>query len=122
MKELLVAAILTTCAVSAMAEWTYIYEGKESYSYLDFRTIQRNGAMRRVWMLIDLKEHPNASVNSIKAKLQFDCVKKTGENLHSISLSKRMAEGVIVHEITPMGIFEINTDDEIRAAFDIVCK
>ncbi len=65
--------LLLACAVPAAAEWTRVYENKEAVSYVDPPTIRKEGELRRVWRLQDLKQAGPKGERSIRALMQVDC-------------------------------------------------
>ena len=92
--RLVLLFLLTSVSVPASAEWVKFAEGGDGVSYyLDPATIRRNGSLRRVWILQDLKQRDQEGEMSRRALEEFDCKEERYKILSSSTHSEKMAEG-----------------------------
>jgi hypothetical protein len=65
--------LLTLVAAPAWAEWVKVEESNIANFYIDPATIRKDGNMRRVWMVRDLKERNKAGERSNRFLGEYDC-------------------------------------------------
>ena len=117
MKKLFLVGLMML-AGSAWAEWVMYTksENKEATHYFDPATIRKDGNMRRVWQLHDLRERNTAGVMSYRARMEYDCKQERSRYLSASTHSEPMAGGKVLdtmgwsndwEEIAPETVTEI---------------
>ena len=81
-KAVLLALMLVTG--SAWAEWVNVGGSNMFNSYIDPATIRKDGNLRKVWSIQDLKQRYKNGEMSRRAKEEYDC---QGERSRLLSLS-----------------------------------
>jgi hypothetical protein len=97
MKKLLLTlltALMLTGA--AWAEWEKIAENDFAEYYIDRATIRKDGNLRRVWRLQDLKQRDKDGVLSRRFRAEYDCKQERDRILSFITHSEPMADGTIL--------------------------
>jgi hypothetical protein len=93
---------LLIAAVPASAEWVKVgkpdssFFSRESAYYIDPATIDKNGNLRRVWQIHDMKEKGSQGERSILESVEYDCAAKRMRTLKATGKSQRMARGEII--------------------------
>lgn len=93
MKKIIIACLLATSAASAFAEWTRVGENDEGIYYIDYETIRKDGSLRKVWLVQDLKQRDENGEMSRRLRMEYDC---NGERWRAASYSghsQSMASG-----------------------------
>ena len=96
MKTLLLALLLVTG--SAWAEWVMVARHDTFDKYIDPETIRKDGNLRRVWEIDDLKQRGKSGELSFRFRTEYDCKQ---ERLRMLSLNARsgpMAGGESIHQ------------------------
>ena len=92
MKKLFLVSLMML-AGSAWAEWV-MYSQRESVTYYyDSATIRKDGNMRRVWVLYDLRERYKEAEMSYRTQYEFDCKQERVRFLAASAHSEPMAGG-----------------------------
>ena len=92
MKKLLLVGLMML-AGSAWAEWV-MYSQRESVTYYyDSATIRKDGNMRRVWELQDLRKRHKDGETSYRTQYEFDCKQERVRFLAASGHSEPMAGG-----------------------------
>ena len=92
MKKLFLVCLMML-AGSAWAEWV-IYETTDTNTfYYDPTTIRKDGNMRRVWVLYDLRERYKEAEMSYRTQYEFDCKQERVRFLAASAHSEPMAGG-----------------------------
>jgi hypothetical protein len=73
MKNIVLACLLATSAASAVAEWTKVGASDDISFYIDLQTISKDGNLRKVSQVLDLKRLEEYDAMSSLIKLEFDC-------------------------------------------------
>ncbi len=90
----LVAALLA--GTLARAEWVLFAETSRSVVYLDQATLRKEGNLRSVSVLTDLKSQGPSGQRSMRTLYEYDCEKKQSRGLSISSHSGPMATGEII--------------------------
>ena len=79
---------LAIISQGAYAEWSLIRESANSYHYVDKATLSRDGEVRRIWWLMNLKPQlvSVAGVSSIVGYAEINCESRQSRTLESTSL------------------------------------
>ena len=95
MKKLFLVCLLML-AGSAWAEWVMYSKSEKSTFYYDPATIRKDGNMRRVWELHDLRMRRNNGVISRRMRQEYDCKEERYRFLFVSGHSEPMAKGEIL--------------------------
>ena len=94
--RLVLCLLLTLAATPAWAEWVKVSETDGNFFYIDPATIRRDGNLRKVWTINDLKQRHKDGTMSRRALYEFEC-KEERHRLLSISAhSDPMASGKVL--------------------------
>ena len=96
-------ALLMLATTPAWAEWVKVDETDEVVIYVDPATIRKDGNLRRIWEMQDLKARDLDGSLSRRALSEYDCKE---ERLRLLSLSThsgQMAMGKIIITVSPSG-------------------
>ncbi len=88
--------LLTLATAPAWAEWTKVGETAGSVHYLDAATISKDGNLRRVWEIQDLKAHLPTGEVSRRAMSEYDCTEQRFRTLSVTDFMGPMATGEIL--------------------------
>jgi len=113
MKKLFLVCLMML-AGSAWAKWV-MYEGSEEATfYFDPATIRKDGNMRRVWSVSNLRERKIDGTMSYRMRNEYDCKQERHRLLSVSTHSEPMAGGKVLvtageyewEEVAPMTISE----------------
>ena len=90
------ALSLLLAAAPVRAEWVRVGETEAAVHYIDAAMIRRDGNLRRVWTVQDMKETDPAGVRSIRALEEYDCLTGRFRYLSLTAHSAPMAGGEVV--------------------------
>lgn len=90
------ALSLLLAAAPAWAEWVKVGETDAAVHYIDAATIRRDGNLRRVWTVQDMRDTDPAGVRSIRALEEYDCRTERFRYLSLTAHSAPMAGGEVV--------------------------
>lgn len=96
MKKYIFAMILMLTSTALMAEWKVISINEESTTYVDTKTIRRNGSQVKMWTLRDYQIPQNegsGSYYSSKNQMVFDCKNESFKILGYYDYSGNMGNG-----------------------------
>ena len=94
--------LLLMVAVPAGAEWVKVGKPdnsfflRESAYYIDPTTIDKDGNLRKVWQIHDMKEKGSQGERSLLESVEYDCAAKRMRTLKATGKSQRMARGEII--------------------------
>ena len=91
--RLVLCLLLTLAAAPAWAEWVKVSENVRSVYYIDPATIRRDGNLRRVWEIEDLKERGKGGEMSRRSLNEYDCKEERSRILSISAHSDPMAGG-----------------------------
>ena len=92
MKKLFLVCLMML-ASSAWAEWVMYEESDSATHYFDPATIRKEGNMRRVWVLQDLRKRGQYSEMSRRYRSEYDCKNERWRILTISEHSEPMAGG-----------------------------
>jgi len=88
---LLILLLFLTCP--AWSAWAIVNETKEFNLYVDPSTVRKDGALRKVWEIMDFKLSSSEGYMSILYKKEYDCKEERLRLLAISSHSESMAGG-----------------------------
>ena len=121
MKKLFLVCLMMLTG-SAWAEWVRYAESEEATFYFDPATIRKEGNMRRVWAIQDLRKPDKGGEMSVRVRNEYDCKNERSRTLGLSTHSEPMAGGTVLvtaGEASPWREVPPNTPSEIM--FKIVC-
>ena len=95
MKKLFLV-VLMMLACSAWAEWVMYFEAKTITYFYDPATIRKDGNMRRVWRVQELKQRTADGEKSRRMRIEYDCKEGTDRLLSLTWYAKNMRQGDVV--------------------------
>ena len=121
MKKLFLACLMML-AGSAWAEWVMYFETKTITYYYDPATIRKDGSMRRVWRIQQLKQRIADGEKSRRMRIEYDCKEERYRILSASIHSEPMAEGKVIYSENKDNIWTvIPAASAAEAMFKIVC-
>lgn len=91
--RLVLCLLLTFAAAPAWAEWVEVSETDNSIYYIDPATIRKDGNLRRVWTIQDLKQRHKDGEMSRRGLYEYDCKEERFRILSISEHSDPMARG-----------------------------
>ncbi|MGZ5785781.1 MAG: surface-adhesin E family protein [Ramlibacter sp.] len=88
--------LLVLVSASAGAEWVLVDENDERRAYVDFGSIRKEGDLRRVWGVQDLKNQGPRGEMSELALSEWDCKEGRRRQVSSMLFAKGMTTGKLV--------------------------
>jgi hypothetical protein len=85
---------------SASAEWVEVAESKAGFTYIDPTTIRKDGNLRKVWEIQELKWRHKEGELSRRARLEYDCKNERRRLLSFSTHSVPMASGMSLYQST----------------------
>jgi len=106
---------LLVAATPAWANWMKVDEDDDRAIYIDLAGIVKNGNLRKVWKLQDLKKEGSLGEKSSRSYWEVDCAMQSARLLENSLYSGPMASGKILaskgagdwHNIEPRSVGEI---------------
>ena len=96
MKKLFLVCLMML-AGSAWAEWVVYAESEQTTFYFDPATIRKEGNMRRVWVLQDLRKPDKVGGEmSVRARMEYDCKNERIRTLGLSTHSEPMTGGTVL--------------------------
>jgi len=125
MNKLINALLIALLFVSgsASAGWVEVAESKVLSLYIDPTTIRKDGNLRKVWEIQDLKQRNKDGELSRRARIEYDCKNERSRPLSLTTFSEPMANGMSLFQSRA----ESNQWDDIpprslaEAVLKIVC-
>lgn len=112
--------LLVACPV--WAEWIVIGVTSNAVFYIDRATIRKNGDLRRVWVIQDLKQRDSDGVMSRRVLEEYGCKEKRRRILEISVHSERMAGGHNLDtDSTPSEWERIAPGVTAEGIFGVVC-
>lgn len=96
MKRLFLTLLLAAMSGGVIAEWVKVSETEDEVVYIDPTTIRKDGNLRRVWELQDLKQRDKDGEMSRRAFIEYDCKEDRLRILSLSTHSKSMALGRVI--------------------------
>ena len=121
MKKLFLVCLMML-ASSAWAEWV-MYDWNDTTTYFyDPATIRKEGNMRRVWVLQDLRKRGQYSEMSRRYRSEYDCKNESWRIISRLNHSERKATGETLYSNSSAGDWSDIPPDTISATIlNIVC-
>lgn len=88
--------LLAVAASPAFSELIPVGETAAAVNYVDPSQIRKDGDMRGVWVVLDLKKSTAAGAKSIRALHEFDCREARFTTLASFDHAEPRASGKII--------------------------
>jgi hypothetical protein len=126
MKGLLLAPVFFCFTQSALAEWVKLGELDDATLYTDITKFYKNGNVRRVWFLEDLKaqhEGRKVGIRSIVYSEEYDCKARTYRKLSVDAFSVHMAdskESLSLNKTHPL--ISIEPDTKLNSLLEVFCR
>jgi len=95
MKKLFLIGLMML-ASSAWAEWVMYSKNESETFYYDPATIRKDGNMRRVWELQDLRMRRKNGDMSVRMRIEYDCKQESYRFLGLSGHSEPMAGGAVL--------------------------
>ena len=92
-KRLILCLLLALAAVPAWAEWVRADETDSAITYIDPATIRKDGNLRRVWEIQNLKQRHKHGEMSRRGLFEYDCKDERSRILSFSTHSDAMARG-----------------------------
>lgn len=96
--------VLWLCAVAALpaqAMWVTLTRNEAATVYIDSAAIVKVGALRRVWLVYDLREVDASGQRSVKSQVEYDCGESTYRTLSASTHSAPMGQGPVLKAMPP---------------------
>ena len=118
--------ILFTCLLIATnlayADWVNVGESAEATIYIDPDSIRKDGDMRKVWGIQEMKERDSEGERSRRFREEYDCAGGRKRFLSATTHTDTMAGGKILVTITePSPWADIRPGTVAEDALKIVC-
>ena len=85
---------------TASAEWVQIGETDSSNFYIDPATIRKDGNLRKVWEITDLKQRSKDGAMSVRVRTEYDCKNERFWTMSLSDHSEPMAGGETLNSFT----------------------
>jgi len=72
-RKALLLPLLLLATGSAWAGWEKVSTTAEDTAYVDRATIRKDGNLRKVWEITDLKQRDTTGAMSVRARFEYDC-------------------------------------------------
>ena len=121
MKTIFLAALILL-ASSAHADWAKMGETDEGGFYIDTASVLRDGHLRQVWELTDLKQRDEGGELSRRTRVQYDCKRGRTQVLSISAHWEPMAAGATLLSVAREGLWkEVPPETAYAAAFKLLC-
>lgn len=85
--------LLALVAAPAWAEWVKVAAIDKAHFYIDPASIRKDGNLRKVWMILDLKQRDKSGVMSLRTRYEYDCKEERERIIAASTHSGPMAGG-----------------------------
>ena len=121
MKKLFLVGLMML-AGSAWADWVLFSETDTSTFYYDPATIRKDGHIRRVWELNNLRKRHKDGEMSRRYRVEYDCKKERMKFLGLTEHSEPMASGTVLRTLGEDKDWrEVPPGTVLETMFKIVC-
>jgi len=123
MKKIILACLLATSAASAFAEWTKVEEVADIKFYIDYKTLRKDGGLRKIWLIMDEAQREKDGSISSRQQLEFDCKAESRRILALSTHTGQMAGGETTFSggSDPRGWRAIPPNTPMETILKIVC-
>ena len=121
--RIILAALMVSVSFPAIAEWIHAMETEDAVWYIDPVTIQKNGHMRKVWQLQDLRRRGPFGEMSRKTLDEYDCKGARYRFLILSAHSEPMAGGkILLSDRNPDGWDNVDPNSVAATKLKFVCS
>ncbi len=114
--------LIALAAAPAWAEWVAVSESKELVAYIEPSSIRKNGSLRKVWQVQDLKQRDEHGAMSRRLLIEYDCKDERFRVLATSTHSEPMAAGkTLVSVDVPSKWSAFAPDTPAEDTLEIVC-
>lgn len=122
MKKIFLSALITLLADSAWADWVKMGETDEGSLFIDTTTVLRDGHLRQVLELTDLKQRDEGGEMSRRTRVQYDCQLGRTQVLSISTHWEPMAAGKTLLSVAREGLWkEVPPETAYAKAFHLLC-
>jgi hypothetical protein len=122
MKRILFVLLMMTCSVS-WGGWVMHAETDTTTHYYDPATLKKDGHIRKVWVLQDLKKRHKDGEMSRRARGEYDCKQERVRYLTMTEHSEPMAGGEVLLNAGEDRVWrEIPPNTPSADIFNLVCS
>ena len=115
-------ATLILLGSSAQAGWAKMGDTDEGSFYIDTASVLRDGHVRQVWELTDLKQRDEGGEMSRRTRVQYDCKRGRTQVLSISTHWEPMAAGATLLSVAREGLWkEVPPETAYAAAFKLLC-
>ena len=115
-------AVLAVLAGTAWADWLRMGETDEGSFYIEPITVRRDGHLRQVWELTDLKQRDEGGEMSRRTQVEYDCSMGRTKVLSISTHWEPMAAGKTLLSVAREGLWkEVPPGTAYEASFKLVC-
>ena len=127
MRKVASTLLLLIASAPALADWSKIITSANSTGYADLHSLQKNGAISAMQILIDFKKPPfdgnNLPYLSLKMEMEYDCAANKFRALKTTSFADHMATGSSPYTSFEPDVWKTPTSASIQKTFwDIACS
>lgn len=117
------AAVLATCTPAAWAmSWTKLVETQTMTFFVNRNSIEREGSVRRIWEMQDLKAADPEGVMSRRYLNEYDCKEKMHRIGQMVSFSGPKLTGKPLFSVTDWGYWrKIPPDGVFVVSYVMLC-
>lgn len=121
MKTIFLTALILL-ASSAHADWAKMGETDEGSFYIDPASVLRDGHLRQVWELTDLKQRDEGGELSRRTRVRYDCKRGRTQVLSISTHWEPMAAGATLLAVAREGLWkEVPPETAYARAFHLLC-
>lgn len=122
MMRVVLTLLLMVATAPAWADWMKVDESDNQVVYIDPATIRKDGHLRRVWEIINLKQKGPDGLESMRGYLELDCAEEKRRLLSITAHSGPMAsEGLLWSQHTNSEWHYIAPNTAATTILRIVC-
>ena len=123
MLKALLLLITVFTSSSSLAQWELYAEVTEAFLYMDLSSIRKDGNLRKVWVLQDLKQRQKEGGLSFRARMEYDCKEERFRYLSATLHSSQMAQGNLINSQTGVSNWiDIAPRTAMEDSFKLVCS
>jgi hypothetical protein len=124
MKKLIAITLLLTTS-STWAAWTLVSSNADTGDtfYVDFATIRKDGNLRKVWELMDMRKPSTTGTKSRRIRTEYDCKEERTRVLSLDAFSENMASGKLLNSFTEVDKWiDIPPGTVVEDLLKAICK
>ncbi len=107
----------------AWSAWDVVYETKTAVHYIEPATVQKDGQLRRVSTLQDLRQRGERGELSMRAVMEYDCSKNRVRVMSATAHRGQMGSGEITARVTkPAEWIAIAPESAFNTTLRYVCN